>query len=57
MDTLPIGLNHLWRLDDLPRHHADPFDRLLIAQARAEKLRLATANAVFRKYPVDVFWE
>lgn len=37
----------------LPPHHADPFDRLLIAQARAEKFTLLTADAQFALYEVD----
>lgn len=42
---------------DLPRHHDDPFDRLLIAQARAEGLTLVGGDAVFARYDVDVLWD
>jgi PIN domain nuclease of toxin-antitoxin system len=34
---LPVELQHIYVLDELPLHHNDPFDRLLIAQAKAEQ--------------------
>jgi PIN domain nuclease of toxin-antitoxin system len=37
-------------------HHADPFDRLLIAQARSEDMTLLTADPTLRKYKVDLLW-
>jgi len=39
---------------DLPFHHKDPFDRLLVAQARSNGLRLMTADPILEKYDVDV---
>jgi PIN domain nuclease of toxin-antitoxin system len=39
---------------DLPPYHADPFDRVLVAQALAEQLRLVTADDVFERYGVSV---
>jgi len=39
---------------DLPYHHKDPFDRILIAQAKTNGLRLMTADSVLEKYDVDV---
>src|SRR5687767_6435678 len=36
MGVLPVTLAHVYELQSLPRHHGDPFDRLLIAQARSE---------------------
>ena len=50
--TLPISLEHAWSVIGLPRHHNDPFDRLLIAQALAEKLTLITADKKIQAYPV-----
>lgn len=41
-----------WRL---PRHHSDPFDRMLIAQARLEELILMTADPAFPAYDVALF--
>jgi PIN domain nuclease of toxin-antitoxin system len=43
-------------LDELPLHHKDPFDRLLIAQARVEKARLVSVDPVFKSYPVEILW-
>ena len=53
---LPLELRHSLALFDLPRHHKDPFDRLLIAQAREEGLTLATRDEVFARYPVETIW-
>jgi PIN domain nuclease of toxin-antitoxin system len=50
---LPVTLPHVLKLDNLPLHHRDPFDRLLIAQAQEENLALLTADAVFQQYAVD----
>ena len=49
---LPISVDHALRVTDLPRLHADPFDRILIAQAIAELLTIITADAIFARYPV-----
>ncbi len=53
---LPIELSHLLALSDLPDHHRDPFDRLLVAQARIENLTLLSADPHIARYPVDVAW-
>jgi PIN domain nuclease of toxin-antitoxin system len=53
---LPVELQHIYVLDDLPLHHNDPFDRLLIAQARAEQAWLVSSDSRFQPYPVDVLW-
>ncbi|HEU5002308.1 MAG TPA: type II toxin-antitoxin system VapC family toxin [Actinomycetota bacterium] len=49
---LPITAAHAWAQRSLPRHHRDPFDRLLVAQAMAEGLTLVTVDQVFAAYPV-----
>lgn len=54
--SLPITQNHTLRVYDLPRYHADPFDRLIIAQAIAENMTVLTADRSFGKYPVEVLW-
>ena len=51
---LPIQAADAWRLRDLPPHHGDPFDRLLIAQAQAENLPILTHDRVFEQYDVQV---
>jgi PIN domain nuclease of toxin-antitoxin system len=53
-DTLPIGLGHAIAAGALPRHHDDPFDRLLIAQARAEGLTLVSVDRIIALYDVPV---
>jgi len=49
---LPITIAHTLAVSDLPPHHLDPFDRLLIAQAQVEGLTLATIDTQIKKYPV-----
>lgn len=51
-EILPITFNHVMALENLPMHHKDPFDRLLIAQAQFENLPLLSADAVFDQYPI-----
>ena len=53
---LPIELSHALGVYDLPPIHADPFDRLLIAQSQLEKIPLLTADAEIVRYPVEVIW-
>jgi PIN domain nuclease of toxin-antitoxin system len=53
---LGIEFRHISGLLDLPLHHRDPFDRLLIAQAKAEKLTIVSSDAVFDRYGVDRIW-
>ena len=54
--TLPLYTHHSLRVAEMPLHHRDPFDRLLIAQAQAEGLPLMTADPVLAKYDVDIIW-
>jgi len=54
IEVLPISLAHVLALADLPAHHRDPFDRLLIAQARLEGAVLISTDPVFANYPVQV---
>jgi PIN domain nuclease of toxin-antitoxin system len=50
--VLPIQLSHVVAAAQLPRHHADPFDRLLVAQAQVEGLTLVSADAQVLRYDV-----
>jgi PIN domain nuclease of toxin-antitoxin system len=52
--VLPITAEHALAAGDLPRHHDDPFDRMLVAQARAENLTLVTRDARLRAYQVAI---
>ena len=54
-NLLPIELAHILEVEHLPSIHKDPFDRLLIAQAIVEKIKIITADPVFSKYPVALF--
>jgi PIN domain nuclease of toxin-antitoxin system len=49
---LPIDHAHALRVDTLPRHHRDPFDRLLVAQSQIEDLPILTTDPVFGFYDV-----
>lgn len=52
---LPIRSAHAGEVEHLPPIHADPFDRMLVAQARVDGLTLATADPLVRRYPVRLF--
>ncbi len=56
INLLPIDLPHVLGLSDLPHHHKDPFDRLLVAQAMAENLIVLSHDPQFARYPVPVVW-
>ena len=53
---LPVSLTHGLKVYDLPLHHADPFDRLIIAQASVEQMTILTSDRIFEKYPVEIVW-
>jgi PIN domain nuclease of toxin-antitoxin system len=56
LQILPVQLPHVIALENLPSHHKDPFDRLLIAQANRENWGIVTADPEFKGYPVRVIW-
>lgn len=49
-------MSHLTRLIELPFHHRDPFDRLLIAQAKVEGIAIVGGDSVFDVYGVKRVW-
>jgi len=55
-DTLPISLDHAVRAGGLPGEHRDPFDRMLIAQAQKENLKIISNDRVFDSYRVPRIW-
>ena len=55
--VLPVTLKHVYELRLLPHHHGDPFDRLLIAQARVEGCTLVTSDPKMRLYDVPILWD
>lgn len=56
VEILPVTLAHTLDLEELPPAHKDPFDRLLIAQARIEDAALLSVDQVFARYPVQILW-
>ncbi|MBI3821757.1 MAG: type II toxin-antitoxin system VapC family toxin [Planctomycetes bacterium] len=56
LGPLPIYAAHALRLANLPDHHRDPFDRILIAQAFVEGMTLVSADAKFAPYAVPILW-
>jgi PIN domain nuclease of toxin-antitoxin system len=52
--SLPITHPHALQAGMLPRYHHDPFDRMLVAQAQTERLRLLTADPQLRRYDVEL---
>jgi PIN domain nuclease of toxin-antitoxin system len=55
LTVLPISLAHTMQVEHLPRHHSDPFDQLLIAQAMQEGLDIVTGDSQFESYAVRIF--
>jgi PIN domain nuclease of toxin-antitoxin system len=55
LEPLPLTVAHAVVAGGLPRHHDDPFDRALVAQARLEGMTLVTADSWIEKYDVSVF--
>ncbi len=53
LKPLDITQLHALTVENLPNHHRDPFDRMLIAQARVEQMVLLTADRIFEKYQVE----
>ena len=56
IQSLPITHAHSLALGELPPVHNDPFDRMLVAQAKNEGMVLMTADATLEKYPVEILW-
>ena len=56
LQILPIELNHIYALNNLPSHHKDPFDRLLIAQVIVEQIAIVSIDEVFNNYPIQRLW-
>ena len=54
--VLPVEERHVLRLESLPMHHRDPFDRMLIAQALTDDLVIVTGDPAFPPYEVPLLW-
>ncbi|GJL63777.1 MAG: twitching motility protein PilT [Nitrospirales bacterium] len=53
---LPITIQHGLMAGGLPRHHDDPFDRMLIAQAQLENLTIMTHDVHMKRYDIPILW-
>ncbi len=53
-ELMPIDYEHAWQVKNLPSHHRDPFDRLLVSQAKIERLTLVTRDAQLKTYNVPI---
>ena len=54
---LPVALSHASKVHQLPLHHNDPFDRLLISQAQTEDFILISCDQYFEKYEnLNLMW-
>ena len=53
---LPIQISHALHVYNLPTHHRDPFDRMLVAQAQLEGLPILTNDSQISRYPVKIIW-
>jgi PIN domain nuclease of toxin-antitoxin system len=54
--ALPVTLEHAAAVGELPWHHRDPFDRLLVAQAKIERAAVVSRDPVFERYEAPVVW-
>ena len=56
VDNLSITMSHALQVSDLPDHHRDPFDRLLISQSQIENMPILSVDPLIKKYDVQVIW-
>ncbi|MCC6300921.1 MAG: type II toxin-antitoxin system VapC family toxin [Anaerolineales bacterium] len=56
VEILAVQSSHVLELSNLPFHHKDPFDRLLVAQARVEETAILSADPLIARYSVKVIW-
>ena len=53
---LPVTLAHATKLQQLPTHHSDPFDRMLVAQALTERATMVSHDRALAPYGVPMVW-
>ena len=56
LTPLSVEQSHALQVAELPLHHRDPFDRLLVAQCQVERLPLLTSDRLLRQYDVELVW-
>ncbi|MEN9523159.1 MAG: hypothetical protein RL065_1536, partial [Bacteroidota bacterium] len=57
IELLPVSFQHIQQLVNLPFHHRDPFDRIIIAQSKVEKLVLISKDEAFADYDIKTIWK
>lgn len=57
VSILPISVNHCQKIQELPFHHRDPFDRLILAQATCNELIVISIDEHFPAYDVEILWK
>jgi PIN domain nuclease of toxin-antitoxin system len=53
-EALSVAMRHVHAVESLPRHHRDPFDRMIVAQAHLEGMTIITSDSEIQRYPVAV---
>ena len=53
---LAVAQHHALQVAEMPLHHKDPFDRILVAQAQADGMHIVTADRLVSQYDVPVIW-
>ena len=56
LQMLQISLPHIYHTQQLPLHHRDPFDRLLIAQSVVESIPIISSDSIFDAYGIERIW-
>jgi PIN domain nuclease of toxin-antitoxin system len=56
IQVLPIRLDHVARLEQLPLHHRDPFDRILVAQSLEEEWPIVSSDPLLARYSAQLLW-
>jgi len=57
LELFPISVPHIYYTQELPLHHRDPFDRLLIAQSIFENMPIVSADDIFDSYGIQRIWQ
>ena len=56
INILDIRIEHFLKVSELPFHHKDPFDRLIISQGMVEKLPIISSDNYFKNYDIKIIW-
>jgi PIN domain nuclease of toxin-antitoxin system len=56
IQIISISMNHIRTLSDLPCHHRDPFDRMIVATAISENMAIITKDSNIQKYNIPTIW-